>query len=71
MNNVATATENVYELMTLTDWFGVSLNVILFALILGVYWYTFSPKRKGKLESHKFIVLNDYYLTKEGDNGKN
>lgn len=56
MKNIST---NVYALMTPTDWFGLGLSMLLFVLLMAAYWYAFSPKRKEKLESHKFIVFDE------------
>jgi cbb3-type cytochrome oxidase subunit 3 len=53
------APNNVYALMTLTDWLGLGLSVLLFILLMAAYWYAFSPKRKKELESHKFIVFDE------------
>ncbi len=69
-SDLGKASGNVYELMTFTDWFGLVLSVVLFLLLLGAYWYSYSPRRKSKLESHKFIVMNDYHLKNRGSDGK-
>lgn len=70
MNNLADAT-SVYEIMTALDWFGLSVMVTMFILTMFVYGYVFNPRTKDKLESHKFIIMNDDPSDKDvSDDGK-
>ncbi len=64
MNNVATE-PSVYQLMTATDWFGLSLSILLFVLVIVVYVYVIVPRWGGKLENKKYMIF-DRDLQKQG-----
>lgn len=59
----------VYAVMTGTDWFGLAVTVAVFFLMIGAYVYVFGPSRKAKLESHKYIIMNEDKIGKEGSDG--
>ena len=40
--------------MTLHDWIGLTMNVAVLFLMIGMYVYVFHPKNKAKLESHRY-----------------
>ncbi len=45
--------------MTLNDWAGLIITVGVFFLMIWAYVYTFRPKNKKKLESHRFDIFKD------------
>lgn len=45
--------------MTLNDWIGTIVTVVVFVLMIWAYVYTFHPKNKEKLESQRHIPLDD------------
>ncbi len=45
--------------MTLNDWIGTIVTVVIFILMIWAYVYTFHPKNKEKLESQRHIPLDD------------
>lgn len=45
--------------MTLNDWIGTIVTVGIFFLMIWAYVYTFHPKNKEKLESHRNIPIDD------------
>lgn len=45
--------------MTLNDWIGTIVTVVIFILMIWAYVYTFHPKNKEKLESRRHIPLDD------------
>lgn len=45
--------------MTLNDWIGTIVTVVVFFLMIWAYVYTFHPKNKEKLESQRHIPLDD------------
>jgi cbb3-type cytochrome oxidase subunit 3 len=45
--------------MTANDWVGTIITVVIFLLMLGLYVYVLSPKNKDRLESNKYIPMND------------
>jgi cytochrome c oxidase cbb3-type subunit IV len=48
-----------WEAMTANDWVGTIITVVIFLLMLGLYVYVLSPKNKDRLESNKYIPMND------------
>ena len=44
--------------MTLHDWIGLSVTVIIFGLMIWAYVYTFHPKNKNKFESQAQLPLD-------------
>lgn len=53
--------------MTTTDWVGTILTVVIFLLMVGLYAYVLSPKNRDRLESKRFIPLDDEKIN-SGDN---
>ncbi len=45
--------------MTLTDWVGTILTVVIFLLMIWVYFYALRPKNREKLEAQRFIPLDE------------
>lgn len=45
--------------MTVTDWIGTILTVIIFLLMLGLYIWVLRPKNKDKIESHRTLPLEE------------
>lgn len=48
-----------WSAMTGTDWFGLLLTVIIFALMVGLYFWALHPKNKDEIESHRTMPLNE------------
>ncbi len=48
-----------WEAMTATDWVGTILTVVIFLLMVGLYAYVLRPKTRKKLESNRFIPLDE------------
>jgi len=45
--------------MTFHDWIGLVITVVVFLMMLAVYVYVFNPANKEKLESRRFIPLEE------------
>ena len=45
--------------MTSHDWAGLIITVITFVLMVVAYFYVFRPKNKEKLESQKYMLMDD------------
>jgi len=45
--------------MTFHDWIGLVITVAVFLMMLAVYIYVFNPANKEKLESRRFIPLEE------------
>ncbi len=55
--------------MTVTDWVGTILTVVIFLLMVGLYVYALRPKNREKLESKRFIPLDEDRIESGEDNG--
>ena len=51
--------------MTLNDWIGTSVTVIIFMLMVFAYFYVFKSGNREKLEAHRFIIMNEDSSEKE------
>ena len=45
--------------MTLHDWIGLGITIVVFFVMIALYVYVFHPSNKEKLESHRHIPLDD------------
>jgi len=45
--------------MTFHDWLGLIITIIVFVLMVAVYLYVFNPANKEKLESQRYIPLEE------------
>ena len=55
--------------MTLQDWLGLIVTIVVFLLMIGLYLYVFHPANNAKLEAHRHIPLDDDFP--DEDIGKN
>ncbi len=55
--------------MTTNDWIGTILTVVVFLLMVGVYAYALRPKNREKLESKRFIPVDDDQIESGEKNG--
>jgi len=61
-----------WEAMTTNDWIGTILTVVVFLLMVGLYVYVLRPKNRDRLESKRFLPLDDEdeHENGEKDGGK-
>ena len=45
--------------MTVNDWVGLIMTVVVFFVMIWAYVHTFNPKNRDKLESHRHIPFED------------
>jgi len=45
--------------MTLHDWLGMGITIVVFFVMVGLYVYVLHPANKERLESHRYIPLDD------------
>lgn len=45
--------------MTITDWVGTILTIVIFLLMIWAYFYALRPKNREKLEAQRFIPLDE------------
>ena len=55
--------------MTLSDWIGTIVTVIIFLLMIWAYVFVLNPKNKEKLESQRHLPFDDDNTT-ETENRK-
>lgn len=48
-----------WSAMTSHDWAGMIITVVTMVLMVIAYFYVFRPKNKDKLESQRFMILDD------------
>ena len=54
-----------WSAMTGTDWFGLVITVVIFALMVGLFYWVFNPKNKESLEAHRTMPMNDDEMNAE------
>lgn len=69
MNSLAAHFSTNWSAMTANDWIGLSITLTMFMLMSIAYVYTFRAKNRDKLESHRFIIMNEDSSYKEDKNG--
>jgi len=52
--------------MTQNDWIGLIMTVAIFFIMIAIYVYALHPSNREKLESQRFIPLDDERLDTEG-----
>lgn len=45
--------------MTVNDWVGLIMTVVVFFVMIWAYVYTFNPKNRDKLEAQRYIPFDD------------
>lgn len=53
MSKLAEYFSTDWSAMTLHDWIGLIMTIIVFVLMIGLYVWVFHPKNKGKFESQR------------------
>ena len=48
-----------WSAMTTHDWAGMIVTIVTFVLMAIAYFYVFRPKNKDKLESQKYLFMDD------------
>ena len=45
--------------MTLNDWIGMVITVVIFFLMVGAYIYVFHPRNKERLEAQRHLLPDE------------
>ena len=69
MNSLIEYFHTDWEAMTTNDWIGTILTVVIFLLMIVAYGYALRPKNRDKLESQRFIPLDDEQTENGEKNG--
>ena len=59
MNNILEFFHTDWEAMTASDWTGLVVVIILFALMAGLYFWIFKPSNKAEFEQYRDFVNDD------------
>ncbi|HEC19417.1 MAG TPA: cbb3-type cytochrome c oxidase subunit 3 [Gammaproteobacteria bacterium] len=59
MNKLSDYFHTDWAAMTSNDWLGLVMTIVVFLVMLGLYLYVFHPANKERLESQRFIPLDD------------
>lgn len=60
--------ETDWAAMTLHDWIGTIITVVVFLLMVGLYIYVFHPKNKQRLEARRHIPMDEDRIDSEENN---
>lgn len=53
MNKLGEYFSTNWSEMTMHDWIGLIITVVIFVLMVGLYVWVFHPRNKGKFESQR------------------
>ena len=59
MNNLKEHFTTNWAAMTLHDWIGLIITLVVFMVMVALYVYVFHPSNKERLEKHRHIPLDD------------
>ncbi len=71
MSSLAEHLHTDWEAMTVNDWIGTILTVVIFILMVVAYFQVFRPKNRERLEAQKHIPFDeDNERSGDNDGGK-
>lgn len=71
MSSLAEYFHTDWEAMTVNDWIGTILTVVIFVLMVVAYFQVFRPKNRDRLEARKYIPFDeDNERSGDNDGGK-
>ena len=59
MNSITDYFHTNWQAMTLHDWLGLTITIIVFLVMLGLYVYILHPANRERLEAQRHIPLED------------
>lgn len=65
MNSIREYFHTDWAAMTFHDWLGLIITIVVFLLMIVVYVYVLHPANKDKLESRRYIPLEEDDLSVE------
>ena len=68
MNSLKDYFHTDWASMTLHDWIGTIMTVLVFVLMVWLYVYVFNPKNKERLESQRHIPIDEDNIDTEKNN---
>jgi len=65
VNSVKEYFQTDWAAMTLHDWLGLGITIIVFLMMIAIYVYIFHPANKERFESQRFIPLDEDRISAE------
>ena len=65
MNSIKEYFQTDWAAMTLHDWLGMGITIVIFIMMIAIYVYIFHPANKEKFESQRFIPLDEDRISTE------
>ena len=65
MNSIRDYFYTDWAAMTFHDWLGFFITIVVFVLMVVLFLYVFNPANKDKLESRRYIPLEEDNLNME------
>ena len=65
MNSIKEYFQTDWAAMTLHDWLGMGITIVIFFMMIAIYVYIFHPANKEKFESQRFIPLDEDRISTE------
>lgn len=59
MNSLKEYFHTDWGAMTVTDWIGMIITVVIFLLMVGLYVYVLRPKNRERLEPYRHIPVSE------------
>ncbi|NEX22065.1 cbb3-type cytochrome c oxidase subunit 3 [Thiorhodococcus mannitoliphagus] len=59
MNSLVEYFETDWQAMTINDWVGTILTIVIFLLMVVAYFQVFRPKNRERLEAKKHIPFDE------------
>ena len=68
MNSIKEYFQTDWAAMTLHDWLGLGITIVVFFMMIAIYVYIFHPANKERFESQRFIPLDEDRISAEDKN---
>ena len=68
MNSLKEYFQTDWASMTLHDWIGMIMTVVVFLVMVWLYGYIFHPKNRDRFESQRHIPIDDENFDTEKNN---
>lgn len=68
MSNLTEYFSTDWAAMTLHDWIGLSMTIMVFIVMLVLYVYVFHPSNKEHLEAQRYMPMDEDFMDSEKTN---
>ena len=67
MDSIREYFQTDWSAMTLHDWLGLGITIVVFIFMIALYAYVFNPSNRERLESHRHIPLDEDSSSKKNN----